>query len=63
MREWIRTRPIVPLLIGGNVEEVVGTDLNDDLGGGRSNRHGTYFAPVVRMESGKLEGAEEKLRT
>jgi hypothetical protein len=32
----MRTRPIVPLLVGGNAEEAVGTNLDDDLSGGQT---------------------------
>jgi hypothetical protein len=32
----MRTRPTVPLLVGGNAGEAVGTGLDDDLGGGQT---------------------------
>jgi hypothetical protein len=46
----MRTRPISPLLVGGNVVEAAGIDPDDDLGGGRSKRPATYPAPSSQMK-------------
>jgi hypothetical protein len=57
----MRTRPINPLLIGGNVMEAAGIDPDDDLGGRRSKRPATYPAPSSRMK--KTRGSAEPIHS
>jgi hypothetical protein len=57
----MRTRPINPLLIGGNVMEAAGIDPDDDLSVERSNRAGNYPAPSSRMK--KTRGSAELIHS